>query len=151
MLLKLSADVGRFLVLCLRPAPALAAENLSLRKQLALYEERQVKPRRATHATRLAMVWLSHVFDWRPVLRILKPDTFTGWQRQGFRLFWRWTSQPGRPARPKDLRALIRRMALENPTWGQVAPRKARNIGIEGNLMKLVVVTQWVRAKQVSL
>jgi hypothetical protein len=119
ILIKLSADAWCFLVLCLRPTPALAAENLFLRKQLALYEERQVKPRRATHATRLAMVWLSHVFDWRPVLRIVKPDTFTGWHRQGFRLFWRWKSRPGRPALPKDLRTLIRRMALENSTWGQ--------------------------------
>src|SRR5262249_17278838 len=37
----------------------------------------------------------------------------------GFGLFWRGKSKPGRPALPKDLRALIRRMALENPTWGQ--------------------------------
>lgn len=50
---------------------------------------------------------------------IVKPDTFTGWHRRGFRLFWRWKSKPGRPTLPKDLRALIRRMALENPTWGQ--------------------------------
>jgi hypothetical protein len=48
LLLKLGADAGRFLVLCLRPAPALAAEVLFLRKQLALYEERQAKPGRAT-------------------------------------------------------------------------------------------------------
>ena len=119
MLLKLIADVGRFLVLCLRPAPALAAEILFLRKQLALYEECQIKPRRATNVTRLMMVWLSRFFDWRPALRIVKPDTFTGWHRQSFRLFWRWKSKPGRPILPKDLRALIRRMALENPTWGQ--------------------------------
>jgi transposase InsO family protein len=49
----------------------------------------------------------------------VKPKTFLGWHRQGFRLFWRWKSKPGRPALPKDLRALIRRMALENPMWGQ--------------------------------
>jgi hypothetical protein len=34
-LLTLLLDGMRFLVLCLRPAPALAAENLFLRKQLA--------------------------------------------------------------------------------------------------------------------
>ncbi|MCG8600987.1 MAG: hypothetical protein MI807_12655, partial [Verrucomicrobiales bacterium] len=62
-LLQLSSDTWRFLVLCLRPAPALAAENLFLRKQLALYEERQVKPGRATDATRLVMVWLSYCFE----------------------------------------------------------------------------------------
>ena len=119
LLLKLSADAWRFLILCLRPAPALAAENLFLRKQLALYEERQVKPERATDGVRLAMVWLSSWFDWRPALRIVKAETFTRWHRQGFRLLWRWKSKPGRPALPKDVRALIRRMALENPTWGQ--------------------------------
>ncbi len=37
---------GIYLGLCLRPSPILAAENLFLRKQLALYQERQVKPRR---------------------------------------------------------------------------------------------------------
>jgi putative transposase len=119
MLISFIVDAVCYLRLCLRPSPALAAENLFLRKQLALYEERQIKPRRATNAMRLAMVWLSYWFEWRSTLRIVNPETFTRWHRQGFRLFWRWKSKLGRPALPKDLRALIRRMALENPTWGQ--------------------------------
>ena len=98
MLLPLIIDAWRFLVQCLRPAPALAAENLFLRKQLALYEERQMQPRRATDATRLAMVWLSHWFDWRAALRVVQPETFTRWHRQEFRLLWR-----GNP-RQDDLR-----------------------------------------------
>jgi transposase InsO family protein len=118
-LLTLVCDTGRFLLLCLRPRAALAAENLFLRKQLALYQERYVQPRRATNATRLTLVWLGHWFDWRNALAIVTPQTFTRWHRQGFRLFWRWKSKPGRPALPQDLQALIRRMALENPTWGQ--------------------------------
>src|SRR5215471_13149567 len=118
-LLSLIIDAVCYLGLCLRPSPALAAENLFLRKQLALYEERQVKPRRPTHAIRLAMMWLSYYFDWRSALRIVQPETFIRWHRQGFHLFWRWKSKPGRPALPQDLQALIRRMALENPTWGQ--------------------------------
>jgi len=40
----------------------LAAENLFLRKQLALYQERKVKPRRANDAMRIVLVWLSHCF-----------------------------------------------------------------------------------------
>jgi transposase InsO family protein len=95
------------------------AENLFLRKQLALYQERQVKPRRATDATRLALVWLGRWFDWRQALAIVQPETFTRWHRQGFRLFWRWKSTPGRPPIPADLQALIRRMARENPSWGE--------------------------------
>jgi len=118
-LMVVLCDAARFLVLCLRPAPALAAENLFLRKQLALYQERQIKPQRATNAIRLAMVWLSRWFDWRSALSIVKPQTFIRWHRQGFRWFWRCKSKPGRSALPKDLQALIRRMALENPTWGQ--------------------------------
>jgi hypothetical protein len=35
VMLQLGADAWRFLVLCLRPAPTLAAEILFLRKQLA--------------------------------------------------------------------------------------------------------------------
>src|SRR5215472_14810916 len=41
-------DVLRFIRLSLQPNWALAAENLFLRKQLALYLERKAKPRRAT-------------------------------------------------------------------------------------------------------
>ncbi len=119
MLLKLIVDAYRFLVLCFWPSPALAAEILFLRKQLALYQERQAKPKRAGDATRMALIWLSRFFDWRAALVIVQPATLLRWHRQGFRLFWRWKSKPGRPALPKDVQTLIRRMALENPTWGQ--------------------------------
>ncbi len=54
---------------------------------------------------------------------IVKPETVIAWQREGFRLYWRWKSRkkPGRPKVEAEIRALIRRMARENPTWG--APR----------------------------
>jgi hypothetical protein len=118
-LLTVLCDAVRFLMLCLRPTPTLAAETLFLRKQLAQYQERQVKPRRADDATRITLVWLSRLFDWRKALVIVQPDTLIRWHRRGFRWFWRWKSKPGRPALPEDLQALIRRMSLENPTWGQ--------------------------------
>jgi len=118
-LLTLLCDGVRFLLLCLRPDSSLAAENLFLRKQLALYQERSVKPTRATNATRMTLTWLARWFDWRRALVIVQPQTFTRWHRQGFRLFWRWHSNPGRPPLPTDLRVLIRRMARENPTWGE--------------------------------
>jgi hypothetical protein len=113
------ADGVCFLGLCLRSSPALAAENLFLRKQLALYQEHQVKARRTTHALRMVLIWLAGWFDWRRALAIVQPETFTRWHRQGFRLFWRWRSRPGRPRIPVELQALIRQMARDNPTWGQ--------------------------------
>ena len=119
MLLTLLGDGMCFLCLCLRSRPALAAENLFLRKQLALYQERDVKPRRATNTTRIALIWLARWFDWRHALAVVQPATLIRWHRQGFRVFWRWTSRHGRPPIPAELQALIRRMARENPTWGQ--------------------------------
>jgi putative transposase len=119
ILLTLVVDVVWFLWLCLRPPTTLAAENRFLRKQLAMYQERHVKPRRANNAARLTLVWLGRWFHWRQALTIVQPETFTRWHRQGFRLFWRWKSTPGRPPLPADLQALIRRMARENPSWGE--------------------------------
>src|SRR5215471_18024868 len=118
-LLRFLYDASYYLLLCLRPAPVLAAENLFLRKQLALYHERNLKPRRATNATRITLVWLARWFDWRQALAVVQPETFLRWHRQGFRLFWRWKSRPGRPPLPLELQTLIRRMARDNPTWGQ--------------------------------
>ena len=113
-------DLGRLLLLAVRRRAALVAENLFLRKQLALFQERQVKPRRANDATRWLMATVSRVFDWRMALVVVKPDTLIRWHRKGFRLFWRWKSKPtGRPRLPRDLQQFIRKMAAENPTWGE--------------------------------
>ena len=113
-------DLLRSVRLAAYSRSAVAAENLFLRKQLALFQERRIKPHRADDATRWLMVTVSRLLDWRTSLVVVKPDTFIRWHRKGFRLFWRWKSKPtGRPRLPKDLRELIRRMAAENPSWGQ--------------------------------
>ena len=80
---------------------ALMAENLFLRKQLAMFQERNVKPRRAQDSARWLMACLSRRFDWRNALVVVKPDKLIRWHRQGFRLFWRWKSKPpGRGQEP---------------------------------------------------
>jgi len=113
-------DLSRMVALGVRSRRALVAENLFLRKQLALYHERKVKPRRADDATRWLMAALSGMFAWGDALSVVKPDTLIRWHRKGFRLFWRWKSKPaGRPGIPQDLRRLIREMAESNVTWGE--------------------------------
>ena len=117
---SIARDLVHLLVLVSRSRRALAAENLFLRKQLALFQERKVKPHLADDSTRLVMVILGRMFSWRGALVNVQPDTFIRWHRMGFRLLWRWKSRlPGRPGIPKDLRRLIREMAAENPTWGE--------------------------------
>lgn len=69
---------------------------------------------------------------WRSARVIVKPETVIARRRKGSRLFWTWKlrrGQPGRPAVPKGVRDLIRKMSRENPMRG--APR------IHGELLKL--------------
>ena len=98
---------------------AAAAENLFLRRQLALCKERGIKPRRIDPATRVSLAVLAKLCNWREALIVLRPETLIRWHRAGWRLFWRYKSQTGRPPIPAELRALIRRMATENPLWGE--------------------------------
>ena len=118
-LIKLLGDLIIFMWMMVRPHNTLAAENLFLRKQLAMYQERKLKPHKPDTALRIALVLLSRQFNWKDALVVVQPQTLVRWHRQGFRLFWRWKSRPGRPAIPPELRALIREMAVSNASWGE--------------------------------
>ena len=118
-IITLLGDLAAFFWLTLRPQSTLAAENLFLRKQLAMFQERKAKPRRPDTPIRIALVLLSRLFNWRDALVVVQPQTLVRWHRQGFRLFWRWKSRPGRPPIPIELRQLIREMAMSNPSWGE--------------------------------
>jgi putative transposase len=110
----------------------LALEAVSLRQQLAVYKRRQ--PRSKLNGfDRLFWVVVRQIWtNWSEALILVKPETVVSWHRAGYRLFWKWRSRRRRPGRPKvteEIRALIRRMKRENPTWG--APR------IHGELLAL--------------
>ncbi len=101
----------------------LVAENLCLRQQLVVLKRRQARPQLRDADRRfwiLAYRWLS---GWRQSLIIVKPDTVTRWHRKGWKAHWRWRSTRstsiGRKKTDLELRELIRRMARENPLWGQ--------------------------------
>jgi type II secretory pathway pseudopilin PulG len=88
----------------------LEAENAALRHQLIVLR-RKVKGRvRLTNTDR----WFPSILQ---VLTIIRPETLVRWHRAGFRRYWRWKSRSrgGRPQIGTDLRALIRRMSVENP------------------------------------
>jgi hypothetical protein len=77
-------DLVRLALLAAHSRTALAAETLFLRKQLALFQERKVKPRRADDSTRWMMATLCRMFPWRAALVNVKPDTLTRWHRKAF-------------------------------------------------------------------
>ena len=83
----LFTDGIRVMTLLARSRTALAAENLFLRKQLAFYQERKIRPRRFDNVTRFMLVLLSHGFAWKDGLVNATPKTFIGWHGAGFRLF----------------------------------------------------------------
>src|SRR5712675_747584 len=110
----------------------LAAENAALRHQLIVLQRRVRGRLQLTNGDRLFLVMLYRcVPSILQVLTIIRPETLVRWRRAGFRCYWRWKSRPrgGRPQIETELRALIRRMSIENPLWG--APR------IHGELLKL--------------
>jgi putative transposase len=114
-----ASEVLRLVVSFLRSSTAIRAENLVLRKQLASYIERGIKPRRVDHAARVNLALFSRLFDWRAAVVIVRPSTIVRWHRLGWRIFWCGKCRAGRPPIPPELRSLIRRMAAENPLWGE--------------------------------
>jgi putative transposase len=78
-----------------------------------------IRPRRIDHPTRLTLLYLSRRFNWRNALCVVTPKTFIGWHRKGFQFYWHRKCQSGRPRIPAELQRLIRRMAGENPSWGE--------------------------------
>jgi hypothetical protein len=75
MVATLWVDLVRFLGASLRSRTALSAENLCLRKQLALYRERQGTPRRASDPMRFARVLLARCCAWREALPSVQSAT----------------------------------------------------------------------------
>src|SRR5262249_30032222 len=110
----------------------LEAENSALRHQLVVLQRRVSGRVQLTNGDRLFLVML---YRWFPsilqAITIIRPETLVRWHRAGFWQYWRWKSRPhgGRPPVGADLRALIRRMSVDNPLGG--APR------IHGELLKL--------------
>src|SRR5437667_4757967 len=78
-----------------------------------------VKPRRIDPVTRISLAILSRFFNWRDALVVVRPETMIRWHSAGWKLFWRLKSRPGRPPIPQQLQGLIRRVANENPSWGE--------------------------------
>ncbi|SDS46558.1 integrase core domain-containing protein [Bradyrhizobium canariense] len=110
----------------------LESENAVLRHQLIILRRRLHGRVRLTNRDRWFFIQPYRCFpSILQVLTIIRPETLVRWHRVGFRCYWRWKSRPrgGRLQIDTELRALIRRLSMENPLWG--APR------IHGELLKL--------------
>ncbi|MBK9974042.1 MAG: transposase [Planctomycetes bacterium] len=110
---------------------SLVVENAALRHQLVVLQRSAGRPRLKPKDRRLWAALSKHWAEWKDALVLVQPATVIGWQRTGFKLFWRWKGRPGRgrPQVSQELRQLIREMSKANRLWG--APR------IQAELAKL--------------
>src|SRR3954454_7296432 len=94
-------------------------EILVLRHQLAVLQRRTPRPRMSWTDRALIAALTRLLPAHRRLGLLITPATILRWHRQ--LIARRWTTQPlrpGRPAAPAGLRALVLRLATENPTWG---------------------------------
>jgi putative transposase len=95
-------------------------EILVLRHELAILRRHAERPR-LTQADRGLLAALSRSLPrtaWTNFL-VIKPDTLLRWHRQLVARRWTYSHRkPGRPPLESSLRALILRLAHENPRWG---------------------------------
>jgi putative transposase len=100
------------------------AEILILRHQLAVLQRRQ--PRRpirnwADRALIAALLGVIPKARRHGIRLLVSPDTILRWHRDIVRRHWAARSMRGKTVRPatcRDVRALVLRLARENPEWG---------------------------------
>src|SRR5712691_81431 len=133
----------RFVGLCFgmlvrffRGRRSLLLENLALRQQLVVLKRQHPRPSLGLFDKHFWVIARRVWSAWKQSLIIVTRETVVRWHRTVFRMYWRLISrvrrQVGRRRTPKEVRELIFRMVVENPTWG--APRihgELRMLGFE--------------------
>lgn len=130
-----------------RSRRSLLLENLALRQQLATLKRRYPRPRLGAVDKLFWVLARKFWSGWKQALIIVSPDTVVRWHRSGFALYWRAISRArrivGRTRISKEVRDLIIRMVMENPTWG--APRIHGELWMLGFDVSERTISRWMR------
>ena len=107
-----------WMMLHARSDAAKEIEILLLRHQLAVLQRHRPRPR-LSWTDRAVIAALARLLPASRRGLLVTPGTILRWHRHLVRRHWTIPhTRPGRPAIPAGLRALIIRLATENPTWG---------------------------------
>ena len=107
-----------WLVLLARRSATKDAELLVLRHEVAVLRRQVARPR-IDWADRAVLAGLSRLLPrsvWRG--RLVQPTTLLRWHRDLVRRRWTYPRRRDRPAVAAEIRALVLRLARQNPTWG---------------------------------
>jgi transposase InsO family protein len=134
LLAQLGGDLVRFLLILFRSPAALVAENIALRTSAEVCARCHHKRRHLSDAKRVTLVVLDRLFGIRDQLVLIIPSTVRRWATKcGNLSFWLRCRGPGRPPLAEEARAIICRLARENPTWkvGTIARTATTQLGLE--------------------
>ena len=107
-----------WLVLLARRSATKDAELLVLRHEVAVLRRQVARPR-MDWADRAVLAGLARLLP-RPIWcgLFVQPTTLLGWHRDLVRRRWTYPHRRGGPPVAAEIRALVLRLARENPTWG---------------------------------
>ncbi len=134
------------LQLAVKDRTRLVLENIALRHQIAVYK-RSIKGPNIKGGDRISWLTLMRMLkEWRRALVFVQPETVLKWHGKGFKHYWRGESRakPGRPPISMKLIHLIRRMSMDNVTWG--APRIVDELAILGHAVAESTVAKYTVA-----
>ncbi len=130
-----------------RSRQSLPLENLAIRQQLAVFKRRHPRPQLVAFDKLFWVLARRFWSGWKQALIIASPETVVRWHKSGFALYWRLISRArrvrGRKRISKQVRDLICRMVIENPTWG--APRIHGELRMLGFDVSERTVSRWMR------
>ena len=107
-----------WVVLLARSDASKDVEILVLRHEVAVLR-RQVTGPKPDWADRAVIAAMTRLLPRRLRLhRIVTPGTLLAWHRRLIKNKWTYPSTAGRPPVPEEIRALVQRLARQNPRWG---------------------------------